>query len=66
MPSNGLTGCFSANEELVMAVAWQPYQEIFQGIFTCIHNDLRIGGLQPGQTKRIRGKIERDFPEQAH
>jgi hypothetical protein len=44
----------------------------------CIHSDFRIGGLQPKETKKIRGKIyilkadpvallkryERDFPEQ--
>lgn len=42
-----------------------------------MHSDFRIGGLQPGETKKIRGKIylvpadvdalvqryERDFPE---
>ena len=61
-----------------MAVAWEPYQEIFQGVITCIHSDFRLGGLEPGETKHIRGKIylttadtnallaryERDFPEQ--
>lgn len=79
VPSNGLTGCFSADEKRIMAVAWEPYQEIFQGVITCIHSDFRIGGLKPGETKRIRGKIyivpadvpallkryRRDFPEQA-
>ncbi len=44
----------------------------------CLHSDFRLGGLQPGETKKIRGKIylvpndveallkryERDFPEQ--
>ena len=62
-----------------MAVAWEPYQEIFQGVIACIHNDFRLGGLAPGETKKIRGKLyivpadvqqlvarfERDFPEQA-
>ena len=61
-----------------MAVAWEPYQEIFQGVISCIHSDFRIGGLAPGETKKIRGKIyivpadvtalvqryQRDFPEQ--
>ena len=78
-PSNGLCGCFSADGKQIMAVAWEPYQEIFQGVITCIHNDFRLGGLKPGETKKIRGKIylvngdtkallkrfERDFPEQA-
>ena len=60
-----------------MAVAWQPYQELFLGVITCIHSDFRIGGLAAGETKEIRGKIyvvdadiaalvkryEQDFPE---
>ena len=57
VPSNGLTGCYSADEKMILAVAWQPYQEIFQGVITCIHNDFRIGGLQPGETKTIRGRL---------
>ena len=28
-----------------MAVAWEPYQEIFLGVITCIHSDFRLGGL---------------------
>jgi hypothetical protein len=76
-PSSGLMGCFSANEEKIMAVAWEPYQELFLGVITCLHSDFRIGGLHPGETKEIRGKIyvvdanvpalveryKRDFPE---
>lgn len=79
VPSNGLCGCFSKDGKQILAMAWEPYQEIFQGIITCIHNDFRLGGLKPGETKIIRGKIyfvkadvpalvkrfERDFPEQA-
>jgi hypothetical protein len=78
VPSNGLCGCFSADEKQIMAVAWEPYQEIFQGVIACIHSDFRLGGLAPGETKNIRGKLyivpadvpqlvqrhERDFPEQ--
>ena len=62
-----------------MAVAWQPYQELFLGVITCIHSDFRVGGLKAGETKEIRGKIyiidadvpalvqryEQDFPEHA-
>jgi hypothetical protein len=76
-PSNGLIGCFSADEKLIFATAWEPYQELFQGVGRCLHSDFRLGGLQPGETKSIRGKIyivpndvpallkryERDFPE---
>jgi hypothetical protein len=78
VPSSGLCGCFSADEKQIMAIAWEPYQEIFQGVIACIHSDFRLGGLAPGQTKQIRGKLyivpadvtqlvkryERDFPEQ--
>jgi hypothetical protein len=78
VPSSGLIGCFSADESMIMATAWQPYQELFQGVIVCLHSDFRIGGLQPGETKTIRGKIylvkndvdalvkryENDFPEQ--
>src|SRR5262245_7766361 len=79
VPSSGLCGCFSGDEKQIMAVAWEPYQEIFQGVIACLHSDFRLGGLAPGQTKTIRGKIyivpadvprlvrryEKDFPEQA-
>jgi len=78
VPSNGLCGCFSGDEKMIMAVAWEPYQEIFQGVIACIHSDFRIGGLKPGEKKQIRGKLyivpadvpklvaryEKDFPEQ--
>ncbi len=57
VPSSGLTGCYSADEKTILAVAWEPYQEIFQGVITCMHNDFRIGGLKPGETKKIRGKL---------
>jgi hypothetical protein len=57
VPSHGLTGCFSADGTRIMAVAWEPYQEIFQGVIACMHNDFRIGGLRPNETKKIRGKI---------
>jgi hypothetical protein len=77
VPGNGLTGVFSADEKSMLATAWEPYQELFQGVAVCMHSDFRIGGLKPGETKQIRGKIyivpadvlkllkryERDFPE---
>jgi hypothetical protein len=78
VPSHGLAGCYSADGRSILAFAWEPYQEIFQGVITCLHSDFRIGGLRPGERKRIRGKIylvpadmdrlvkryEADFPEQ--
>lgn len=57
VPSNGLIGCFSEDESMLFAVAFEPYQELFQGVITCLHADFRLGGLKPGETKRIRGKI---------
>ncbi|MGI8604235.1 MAG: hypothetical protein ACR2OZ_14765 [Verrucomicrobiales bacterium] len=77
VPNNGLIGCFSADEKLIFATAWEPYQELFQGVARCLHSDFRLGGLKPGETKRIRGKMyivpasaeallaryARDFPE---
>jgi hypothetical protein len=77
VPSNGLIGCYSADDKLIFATAWEPYQELFQGVGRCLHSDFRLGGLLPGQSKEIRGKIyivpndmpallqryEKDFPE---
>lgn len=57
MPSNGLIGCYSADGSILMATAWKPYQLLFQGIATCIHSDFRIGGLKPGESKTVHGKI---------
>ena len=56
-PVNGLIGCFSADEKSLLATAWSETQELFQGVIVCLHNDPRIGGLQPGETKRLKGKI---------
>jgi hypothetical protein len=30
VPSNGLIGCFSADEKMILATASEPYQELFQ------------------------------------
>ena len=79
VPSNGLIGCFSADDKLIAAIAWEPYQELFQGVGRCLHADFRIGGLAPGETKTARGTLylvtndvdallrryANDFPEHA-
>lgn len=57
IPSNGLIGCFSKDESMIFATAFEPYQELFQGVAVCLHSDFRLGGLAPGETKKIRGKI---------
>ena len=56
-PDNGLIGCVSADGRMLMATAWEPYQELFQGVIRCIHSDFRIGGLEAGERKTIRGVI---------
>lgn len=56
-PSNGLIGCFSDDETMIFAAAFEPYQELFQGIIVCLHADFRLGGVQAGESKHIRGKI---------
>jgi len=75
-PANGLIGCFSDDDKYIMATAWDHYQELFQGVFVCIHSDPRVGGLKAGEVKKRRGKIyfvknepekllqryQRDFP----
>jgi hypothetical protein len=77
VPSNGLIGCLSKDRKWTMAVAFEPYQELFQGVIQCLHSDFRIGGLEPGERKEIRGTLylvpsdeqalldryEKDFPE---
>ena len=79
VPSNGLIGCFSENEDWILATAWEPYHELFQGVITCLHSDFHIGGLKPRERKNIRGaiyifqgdeaqlleKYRSDFPEHA-
>ncbi|MCA9053510.1 MAG: hypothetical protein KDA75_06720 [Planctomycetaceae bacterium] len=57
VPSNGLIGCFSADDSMLFATAFEPYQELFQGVIVCLHSDFRLGGLEAGATKQIRGKI---------
>lgn len=77
VPSHGLIGAYSGDEQWIFATAWEPYQELFQGVARCLHSDIRLGGLPAGETREIRGKIylvpadipalleryERDFPE---
>lgn len=57
IPSHGLIGCFSQDESMLFATAFEPYQELFQGVIVCLHADFRLGGLMPGETRHIRGKI---------
>jgi len=77
VPSNGLIGCFNEDESQVLAIAFEPYQELFQGVARCLHSDFRLGAIEPGESVEIRGKIyvveadltallkryRKDFPE---
>ena len=56
-PANNLIGCFSEDGKRILATAWEPTQELFQGVIVCLHNDPRIGGLKPGEKKTIRGRL---------
>ena len=55
--SNGLIGCYSADNSMIFATAFEPYQELFQGVIRCLHSDFRLGGLKPKEKLNIRGKI---------
>ena len=56
-PANALIGCVSPDNKWLFATAWDQTQELFQGVIVCIHNDPRIGGLKPGETRELRGKM---------
>jgi hypothetical protein len=78
-PSVNVIGCLSADGKEMVANIWEPCQELFQGVINCIHSDLRLGRLAPGESRSARGKIyllpndparllercRRDFPEAA-
>lgn len=57
VPAENLIGCISADKNWMLAMAWDHTQELFQGIITCIHADFRVGGLAPGETKTVKGKL---------
>jgi hypothetical protein len=79
VPDNGLIGCNSVDDKMLFATAWEPYQELFQGVGRCLHSDFRLGGLKPGEKLEIKGKVylvnndleallaryRKDFPEHA-
>jgi len=65
-PTNGLIGCVSGDGKFLLATASDKTQELFEGVFVCLHSDPRIGGLAPGATKKIHAKIYllRNNPEE--
>jgi hypothetical protein len=56
-PVNGLIGCFSADDQWLMATAWDKTHELFEGVYVCLHADPHVGGLKPGETKKVHGKL---------
>jgi len=56
-PVNGLIGCFSADNRYLLATASDRTQEVFEGVYVCLHSDPRVGGLAPGETRHVRSKI---------
>ena len=56
-PMNGLIGCFSADDKWLLATASDNTHELFEGIFVCLHSDPHLGGLAPGETKRVRSRL---------
>lgn len=56
-PTNGLIGCFSADGKYVLATAFDSTHELFEGVYVCLHSDPHVGGLKPGETRKIHGKI---------
>ena len=56
-PANGLIGCFSADNQFLLATAWDQTQHLFQGVIVCIHSDPHAGGLKAHESKKLRGKI---------
>jgi hypothetical protein len=56
-PVNGLVGCVSADDQWLLATAWDRTHELFQGVYVCLHADPHVGGLRAGETKSVRGKL---------
>lgn len=56
-PTNGLIGCYSADDKYILATAFDQTHELFEGVYVCLHSDPHIGGLAPNETKKIHGKI---------
>ena len=55
--TNGIIGAVSADGSSLLAIASDRTFELFEGVYVCLHSDPWIGGLQPGESRRIRQKI---------
>ncbi|HTL15868.1 MAG TPA: hypothetical protein VL793_01455 [Patescibacteria group bacterium] len=56
-PTNGLIGCFSQDNQWLLATASDRTHELFEGVYVCLHSDPRVSGLKAGETKKVRSKI---------
>lgn len=55
--TNGLIGCVSADNRWILALASDWTFELFEGVYVCLHSDPWIGGLQPGESRKIRQRL---------
>ena len=76
---SGLIGCVSGDGKWILATASDQTHELFEGVYVCLHSDPLVGGLKPGESKRLRQKLylvpndpedlvrryRRDFPIQS-
>ncbi len=56
VPSNGLIGCYSADDSMLFATAFEPYQELFQGVIVCLHSDFRLGDLNSARVSTFEAR----------
>ena len=56
-PKHGLIGCVDEHGKRLLGIAFDPWQELFQGVVTCLHVDFRIGGLEAGERREIAGRL---------
>jgi hypothetical protein len=56
-PVNGLIGCFSADNRMILATASDRTHELFEGVYVCLHSDPHVGGLKAGERKEVRSRI---------
>ena len=52
--ASGLIGCVSRDGKWILATASDQTHELFEGVYVCLHSDPLIGGLNPGESKRLR------------
>jgi hypothetical protein len=55
--TNGVIGCVSGDNRWLLALASDRTFELFEGVYVCLHSDPWIGGLQPGEVRRVRQRL---------